>query len=45
MVPGKEIIKIGSVGKAIDNLEIEIRDEFGKPLGIRKEGEIWIETR
>ena len=40
MVPGKEIIKIGSVGKAIDNLEIEIRDEFGKPLGIRKEGEI-----
>lgn len=40
MEPGREIEKIGSVGRALAHVEIEIRDEHGAPLAAGQTGEI-----
>jgi fatty-acyl-CoA synthase len=40
MEPGREIEKIGSTGRAIAHVEIEIRDDAGKRLPTGKNGEI-----
>jgi fatty-acyl-CoA synthase len=40
MEAGREIEKIGSTGRAIAHVEIEIRDEDGKPLPPNVDGEI-----
>ncbi|MDF1793496.1 MAG: AMP-binding protein [Thalassobaculaceae bacterium] len=42
MVAGMEIAKIGSVGRPLPNVEIEIRDEEGTPLASGTRGEICI---
>ncbi|MEV6628344.1 AMP-binding protein [Amycolatopsis sp. NPDC051106] len=34
----------GSVGKACDTVEIEVRDAAGKPLPAGSEGEVWVRT-
>ena len=40
MEPGMEIAKIGSTGRALAHVEIEIRDEDGNALAANTEGEI-----
>jgi fatty-acyl-CoA synthase len=35
---------LGSVGKACDTVEIEVRDSSGAPLPAGSEGEIWVRT-
>ncbi len=40
MEPGREIEKIGSTGRALAHVELEIRDEAGRTLGPAEEGEI-----
>jgi len=40
MEAGREIEKIGSVGRALAHVEIEIRDDAGAPLAAGVEGEI-----
>jgi fatty-acyl-CoA synthase len=40
MEAGREIEKIGSTGRALAHVEIEIRDDAGRPLPARVEGEI-----
>lgn len=40
MQPGFEIDKIGSTGRAIAHVEIEIRDDAGKPVAAGEPGEI-----
>ncbi|QPF83094.1 AMP-binding protein [Bradyrhizobium genosp. L] len=40
MDPGRETEKIGSTGRAIAHIEIEIRDDAGKRLPARQNGEI-----
>ena len=40
MEPGRELDKIGSTGRALAHVEIEIRDETGDPLPPGREGEI-----
>ena len=40
MQPGFEIEKIGSTGRAIAHVEIEIRDDAGKPVAAGEPGEI-----
>lgn len=40
MDPGREIEKIGSVGRPVSFVEVEIRDATGKTLGPHEEGEI-----
>jgi fatty-acyl-CoA synthase len=40
MEAGREIEKIGSVGRALAHVEIAIRDEHGKPLPAGRTGEI-----
>src|SRR5919197_2861039 len=40
MEPGREIEKIGSTGRATPHVQIEIRDDQGRPLPPRTEGEI-----
>lgn len=40
MEPGREIEKIGSVGRAVPHLEIEIRDDDGATLAAGETGEI-----
>jgi acyl-CoA synthetase (AMP-forming)/AMP-acid ligase II len=40
MEPGREIEKIGSTGRAIAHVEIEIRDDRGNRLPARENGEI-----
>jgi fatty-acyl-CoA synthase len=40
MEPGREIEKIGSTGRGTPHVQIEIRDDLGKPLPPRTEGEI-----
>jgi fatty-acyl-CoA synthase len=40
MEPGREIEKIGSTGRAIAHVEIEIRDDTGNRLGSGENGEI-----
>jgi fatty-acyl-CoA synthase len=40
MEAGREIEKIGSTGRALAHVEIEIRDEAGRALAPRAEGEI-----
>jgi acyl-CoA synthetase (AMP-forming)/AMP-acid ligase II len=40
MEPGREIEKIGSTGRAVPYVDIEIRDEAGRPLPADAEGEI-----
>ncbi|GAJ96712.1 AMP-binding protein [Agrobacterium rhizogenes] len=42
MDPGRELEKIGSVGRPLRFVEIEIRDECGKPMSAGEEGEICI---
>jgi len=40
MEEGREIEKIGSTGRALAHVQIEIRDDAGRTLGPRAEGEI-----
>lgn len=40
MEPGMEIVKIGSVGRAVPHVEIEIRDDAGRALSAGESGEI-----
>ena len=40
MEAGREIEKIGSTGRALAHVEIEIRDDAGRPLPARVDGEI-----
>src|SRR4051812_9183134 len=40
MEPGQEIAKIGSTGRPVAHVEIEIRDDSGKRLGPGENGEI-----
>ena len=40
MEPGMEIAKIGSVGRAVPHVEIEVRDDSGKALPAGTRGEI-----
>lgn len=40
MEPGREIEKIGSVGRAISQVDIDIRDDEGNALGVGEEGEV-----
>jgi len=40
MEAGREIEKIGSTGRATPHVQIEIRDDFGRPVPPRAEGEI-----
>jgi fatty-acyl-CoA synthase len=40
MEAGREIEKIGSVGRALAHVDIEIRDEMGRTLGAGESGEI-----
>lgn len=40
MEPGYEIAKIGSVGRPLRQVEIEIRDEAGRPLPAGETGEV-----
>jgi fatty-acyl-CoA synthase len=40
MEPGLEITKIGSTGRPVAHVEIEIRDDTGKRLGPGEDGEI-----
>lgn len=42
MEAGREIEKIGSVGRPISQVDIEIRDEAGRPLPVGQEGEVCI---
>lgn len=42
MEPGMELKKIGSTGRAVGHVQIEIRDDDGKTLPPRTEGEICI---
>ena len=42
MVPGYELSKIGSVGRATPHVEIEIRDDVGKLLPPKEQGEICV---
>ncbi len=45
MEPGREIEKIGSTGRAVPHLEIEIRDDDGRALAPGVEGEICLRGR
>ena len=40
MEAGREIEKIGSVGRALAHVEVEIRDEMGRKVGAGESGEI-----
>jgi acyl-CoA synthetase (AMP-forming)/AMP-acid ligase II len=40
MEPGMELAKIGSTGRALAHVRIQIRNEDGQPLAPREEGEI-----
>jgi acyl-CoA synthetase (AMP-forming)/AMP-acid ligase II len=40
MEAGMEVAKIGSTGRALAHVELQIRNEDGQPLGPRQEGEI-----
>jgi fatty-acyl-CoA synthase len=40
MEPGREIEKIGSTGRATPHVQVQIRDDLGKPVPPRTEGEI-----
>ncbi len=40
MEPGMELARIGSTGRALAHVELQIRDEDGQPLEPRREGEI-----
>jgi acyl-CoA synthetase (AMP-forming)/AMP-acid ligase II len=40
MEPGMELAKIGSTGRALAHVEIDIRDDEGRSLGPGREGEI-----
>ncbi len=42
MEPGREIEKIGSVGRALSLVDLEIRDDAGNPLTSGEEGEVCI---
>lgn len=42
MEPGRELAKIGSVGRPLSQVDIEIRDEAGRPLAAGQEGEVCI---
>jgi len=45
MVPGMELAKIGSTGRAAPHLEVEIRDESGAKLRPGQDGEICLRGR
>jgi fatty-acyl-CoA synthase len=42
MERGRELEKIGSVGRALSQVDIEIRDDEGRPLACGEEGEVCI---
>jgi acyl-CoA synthetase (AMP-forming)/AMP-acid ligase II len=42
--PDEDQIRLGSVGKLMAEVEVEIRDPAGRALPIGKEGEIWVNT-
>ncbi|MGE3691850.1 MAG: AMP-binding protein [Novosphingobium sp.] len=42
MEPGREIEKIGSVGRPLSQVDVEIRDDAGEPVAAGEEGEICI---